>query len=153
MQKHLRSTIQKAVKDALSEYILSAARIVSVSLVFILLFISLFLSQNIAPLYFGVINEDRAAFVTTLRRIEKTREYPYLLGLATRIFGEQIKDGVNLEKTKRKQRIQKLENVLRQNGSARDILLTLSFLYKDDGNLLKSDEYLKQAKSLDPLLK
>lgn len=152
MQKHLRLTLKKAVNDALTEYFFSAARIVFVSLVFIFLFISIFLSQNISSIYFRVMNEDYNSTVSMLRNIDKTKDYPYVLKINTNAFGIKLKDDVNQENLKRRERIKKLETILGKNKNARDVLLALSLLYKEEGNNLKSDEYLRRARALDPLL-
>lgn len=117
-----------------------------VILVSAFLFLNLISSQLISSLYFGFINNDKTATISFLQKIKKLPEYQNVLNMNNNIYGNSVKEEILRQENKKKEVIYNLEQQLIINPKARDVLYSL---YK----LTKDDNYLKQARKVDPMLK
>lgn len=111
---------------------------------------NIFSSQNISPLYFQLAKESRGSVVTFLSTIKNLSDFPALLEINKKIYGDSLENEVFAEKIKRKEKIMDFESSLQKNPDSRDTLYNLYLLYQDDGNETKAGEYLKKAKHIDP---
>lgn len=120
------------------------------------LILALFVGANmlaaevISPLYTLIVKNDKSATAEFLRKIKGTSDFPELLAEAKKTFGPEIITMVDKEALDRRTRINHLEEILKLNPRATGVLLELSALYKKEGELQKSTEYLLLAKELDP---
>jgi tetratricopeptide (TPR) repeat protein len=130
----------------------SFLRIFPFSFVFIFLIINIYFSQNISPLYQEIINNEKEAVISYLKKIKKQPFFKSELKKFTQIFNQPIAKEVFFEDEQRKIKIQKLKEALKKNPKSRDILISLAILYHEDGNERLAKEYFKKAKEIDPNL-
>ncbi|MEN9328475.1 MAG: hypothetical protein RI947_1283 [Candidatus Parcubacteria bacterium] len=107
-------------------------------------------SQTVSPLYYKVINEQPGATVTFLKIIKPLPEYAALLTLNTSLYGRSIEDEIIAPKLEREQLIHQLEESLKRNNEARDVLYSLHVLYRENGAVHKAESYLQRARAVDP---
>jgi len=119
-------------------------------LLFFFLFLNVFFSQNISPLYYSFVTEDKKAAVEFLKSIKNTDYFSEELNKYKNIYGPNIESLVFAQDTQRKQKIINVEAALEKNQKARDVLYDLYLLYSEDGNEIRAQEYLKQAREVDP---
>jgi tetratricopeptide (TPR) repeat protein len=122
------------------------------SFVFIFLLINIYFSQNISPLYQEIVNNEKEAVISYLKKIKKQPFFKSELKKFTQIFNQSIAKEVFFEDEKRKIKIQKLKEALKKNPKSRDILTNLAILYNEDGNDKLAQEYFNKAKEIDPNL-
>lgn len=128
---------------------------------FILGFVlSLFISLNIAAsqnsvpdLYFSFVTENPQAVTETLERTQRLKEYPEILAMQREIYGPTIDEHISSETNSRNEKIKYLESILQNNPESRDILYTLSILYRQNNQDSLSEQYLNRAKAVDPWIK
>jgi len=130
----------------------SFLKIFPFSFVFIFLIINIYLSQNISPLYQEIINNEKEAVISYLKKIKKQSFFKSELKKFTQIFDQSIAKEVFFEDEQRKIKIQKLKEALKKNPKSRDILTNLAILYHEDGNDKLAQEYFNKAKEVDPNL-
>jgi tetratricopeptide (TPR) repeat protein len=126
--------------------------IVLVLLFSLFVIVNIYFSQSVNPLYFQVINEDRRATITFLKKIKELPDFENNYFMNTQIFGEEIQRDLFSENEKRVKRITELESLLKINPKSRDVLYGLSVLYRNNGDTEKADYYLEKAKQIDPLV-
>lgn len=120
------------------------------------LILALFVSANmlaaevVSPLYGLIVKNDKTATAEFLKKIKDSSDFPELLREAKKTFGPEIVTMVDKEALDRRTRINHLEEILKLNPRATGVLLELSSLYKKEGALQKSTEYLLLAQELDP---
>jgi tetratricopeptide (TPR) repeat protein len=119
---------------------------------FLFLLANISYSQNISPLYWKLVNDEKEAVIDYLKKIKPLPFFKTELKKFTNIFGKKIVDDVFFEDEQRKIKIKKLEAVLQKNPKSRDVLYALSKLYQEDGNERLAKEYFKKAKEVDPNL-
>jgi tetratricopeptide (TPR) repeat protein len=119
---------------------------------FLFLLANISYSQNISPLYWKLVNDEKQAVIDYLKKIKPLPFFKTELKKFTTIFGKKIVDDVFFEDEQRKIKIKKLEAVLQKNPKSRDVLYALSKLYQEDGNERLAKEYFKKAKEVDPNL-
>ncbi len=115
----------------------------------------LYLSANIAasqmvhPLYSRLINDDPAAWVTFFK---VTRNEPAIQSYLQDNQGKyrELQDEINKDNSTRVDTILKLEGYLSFNPQAKDVLFAIATLYKETGDMEKSNEYLRRAQAIDP---
>jgi tetratricopeptide (TPR) repeat protein len=122
-------------------------------LILAFLFFNSISSQVISPLYFQFVNKNRQAVVDYLIKIKPLSEFKKILGMNKNIYGKGIENDIFNEEAERKQTIKNLEQLLTKNPKARDVLYRLYLLYKEGGNNLTAEKYLRQAKEVDPSMK
>ena len=130
----------------------SFLKIFTFSFVFIFLIINIYFSQNISSLYQEIINNEKEAVISYLKKIKKQPFFKSELKKFTQIFDQSIAKEVFFEDEQRKIKIQKLKEDLKKNPKSRDILTNLAILYQEDGNDKLAQEYFNKAKEVDPNL-
>jgi len=130
----------------------SFLKIFTFSFVFIFLIINIYFSQNISPLYQAIINNEKEAVISYLKKIKKQPFFKSELKKFTQIFNQSIAKEVFFEDEQRKIKIKKLKEALKKNPKSRDILTNLAILYQEDGNDKLAQEYFNKAKEVDPNL-
>ena len=130
----------------------SFLKIFTFSFVFIFLIINIYFSQNISSLYQEIINNEKEAVISYLKKIKKQPFFKSELKKFTQIFNQSIAKEVFFEDEQRKIKIQKLKEALKKNPKSRDILTNLAILYQEDGNDKLAQEYFNKAKEVDPNL-
>ncbi len=113
---------------------------------------NIFLSQLISPLYFRLINNDKSATITFLTKIKNFPDFSAYLDMNTGVYGDSVKKAVFAKDQQRKEEIKTLEVLLEKNPKSRDLLYDLYLLYHEDGNSAKTEEYLRKAREVDPLI-
>jgi len=124
-------------------------------IIFLLVFLlsNIYSSQKISSLFFSLINNDRKSVIEFLQKIRQMPYFPQQLKYYENIYGPPLKTEVFAEELEREVEITKLEQILEKNHQSRDILYGLFLLYKEKGNSLKAEKYLKLAKEVDPTIK
>jgi len=130
----------------------SFLKIFPFSFVFIFLIINIYFSQNISLLYQKILNNEKEAVISYLKKIKKQPFFKSELKKFTQIFDQSIAKEVFFENEQRKIKIQKLKEALKKNPKSRDILTNLAILYQEDGNDKLAQEYFNKAKEVDPNL-
>ncbi|MBI4974083.1 hypothetical protein HZC27_05745 [Candidatus Roizmanbacteria bacterium] len=120
---------------------------------FVFIMINLVASQNISPLYFQMINDEKRAAATYLTDIRKLPLFSSELLRYKNNYGQEVEREVFKIEEARRKNITKLERALKDNPSSRDLLYNLSILYREAGDDIKAGEYLKLAKEIDPNIK
>ena len=121
--------------------------------IFAFLFLNFAFSQLISPLYLRFVNNDKKATISFLQKIKSLPEYQRILEMNDSIYGQTIREEIFQQENKKKVMTNNLEQQLTINPKARDILYSLYKLYLADGNKKLADDYLRQAKEVDPNLK
>jgi len=121
--------------------------------IFAFLFLNFAFSQLISPLYLRFVNNDKKATISFLQKIKTLSEYQKILEMNNNIYGPTVKEEIFQQENKKKVMTNNLEQQLTINPKARDILYSLYKLYLADGNKKLADDYLRQAKEVDPNLK
>ncbi|MFA6081279.1 MAG: hypothetical protein WC741_02635 [Patescibacteria group bacterium] len=121
-----------------------------VILIFSFLFLNFFLSQSISPVYFQFINNDKAITINFLQKINNLPEYKRILEMNNIIYGSTIKEQIFVKSNIKKVLINNLEQKLTINPKSRDVLYGLYQLYLEEGDKNRANNYLRQAKEVDP---
>lgn len=124
-----------------------------VTSIFAFLFLNLISNQSISPVYFQFINNDKIATVSFLQKINNLPEYKKILEMNNNIYGSIIKEQILAKNNQKKQMINDLEQKLLINPKSRDVLYSLYQLYLEEGSEDRANNYLRQAKEVDPSLK
>lgn len=120
---------------------------------FVFVTLNLAVSQNISPLYFRMINDEKQTVATYLTDIRKLPLFSSELIRYKNKYGQEVEKEVFKIEEARRKNITKLEGALKDNPSSRDLLYNLSVLYHEAGDETKAGEYLKLAKEIDPTTK
>lgn len=140
MEVNIKNTIQK----------LKIFNFLFVILIFAFLFFNLIYSQTISPLYFKFINGDKKSVVSFLQDIKNLTIFNKELNKSKNLFGKGIENDVFRQDIERDNKIKEFEQVLLKNPQSRDILYSLFQLYSEKGDKITANNYLKQAKAIDP---
>lgn len=117
---------------------------------FIFLGVNMFSSQNLSPVFFGLIQNNRKSTVDYLQKIIDTDNFANQIDYFKNIYGNSLKNEVFAAKIKRDKEINKLEQILTKNTQSRDILYSLYLLNKENKNLSIAERYFRKAKQVDP---
>ncbi len=130
-------------------------RLVFIASIFLtfFLFLEIYFSQQISPLFFHLVNNDRKAAVEFLQKIRVLPSFSKQLDYFGNIYGFSLKTEVFSAERAREEKIKKLEQILEKNHQSRDILYSLYLLYKEKGDRFTANKYLKLAKEVDPTIK
>lgn len=127
-----------------------------ISIIFAILTIFLILnilySQNISPLYFTLVSEDKKAVVNFLKKIKLLPDKNYFkdqLAEYKGIYGDSIRDDVFKDDKNRQESIKEMQKLLEKSPNSRDLLYNLYLLEKEEGNKTQSQIYLQKAKEID----
>ena len=113
--------------------------------------VNIYFTQNIASTFFGIVytNHETDA-VIFLKKINRRTSFPDQINYFKTIYDEGIEKKVFFDTLSRRDKIQAYEKLLTKNPQSRDVLLVISRLYLDEGNVKKATDYYKQAKRIDP---
>lgn len=124
------------------------------------LFLNIFLSQLVSPIYFQMMNDNQRATVSYLQSIPiksgSVRSLPQFSTELLRqknIYGNGLVNEIYDKEIKRNELIQNYELLLRKNLLSRDILYSLFLLYDQKGDKKMAQKYLEQARAVDPSIK
>ena len=109
-------------------------------------------SQQISPLYFRQVIDEKNAIVPYLQSVRSLPTFQKDLILYKNLYGKRIEEEVFYNDVLRENKIKDLELLLQKNPSSRDTLYNLYLLYSQAGNEPKALEYLNRAKLIDPAL-
>lgn len=115
--------------------------------------INLVASQNISPLYFLMLSDEKQAVATYLTDIRKLPLFSLELIRYKNKYGSEIEKEVFKIEEERRHTITKLEEALKNNPASRDLLYNLSVLYREAGDEARAEEYLRMAREIDPAVK
>lgn len=144
-KKHRKSTAAVGYRGV--------ATIFLISFLAIFLFFNIFQSQNISPLYFQLVNENKKATIQFLKKIKTLPHFKSFLETAKNIYGNSIENDVFSDEKQKNLMIKNLEQILTINPKPRDVLYGLYLLNNDLGNKIRAEEYLRRAKEVDPMVK
>lgn len=156
---HLKalSGIASAAGDGVKKYFYRKKRVYTIAAIsFVIACMLFFLVINIAASqavpkeYFGLVNNDRNAVVSYLKKIRQLPQFSAELKQYENLDGSDIEQDVFQAELERKEKIKVLERLLEKNPKVPEILYTLSQFYREDGNDAKAQEYLKRAREIDP---
>ena len=150
MKDNIKNQISK-IKN-----IIQRSKILELSIftIFFVFFIfNLISSQMISPLYFQLVSNNKKAIVNFLEKIKILPEFQKILEMNKNIYGKTVEEETFRQENEKKLMINNLEQKLMINPKARDVLYSLYLLYKEKGDNLTAEQYLKQAKEIDPSLK
>lgn len=108
-------------------------------------------SQMINPLYERFVAEEvdaQVAFYKIARNLPEFKDI-YEANAATI---QSLEPEINKDDVTRLDTIRKLETLLEQNPSSRDLLYVISTLYKQSGDELNAQQYREKALQIDPSL-
>lgn len=142
-KSNIKNTVQKLKILKLSIFIVF----------FFFLIFNLISSQVISLLYFQLVSNNKKATVNFLEKIKTFPEFQKILEMNKNIYGKAIEKEVFRRENDKKLLINNLEQILIKNPKARDVLYSLYLLYKERGDNLTAEKYLRQAKEIDPSVK
>jgi len=119
-------------------------------LVFLILILNIISSQSISFIYFKFVNNDKPLTIAFLQKIKTLPEYEKILEMNNNIYGSTVKAEIIRQENTKKDLINNLEQQLTINPKARDVLYSLYQLNLAEGNTTKANNYLRQAKAVDP---
>jgi tetratricopeptide (TPR) repeat protein len=122
-------------------------------LIFVFLFLNFTFSQSISPIYFQFVNSNKSSTVSFLQKIKILPEYQNILEMNNNIYGDSVKGEIFAQENNKKGIINNLEQQLTINPKARDVLYSLYQLYLEEGDKNQANNYLRQAKEVDPDLR
>lgn len=111
------------------------------------------LTQTVSPLYFSLIQDEKAHLVSFLSAIRSLPLFQSKLLLYKNLYGKTVEEQVYAEDKRKNELIHKLEQILKKNPSARDILYSLYLLHSDRENINVANVYLKKAQEIDPVIR
>ncbi len=124
------------------------------------LFLNIFLSRFVSPIYFQMMNDNQKATVSYLQSIlvksGSIRSLPQFSTELLRqknIYGNELENEIYDKEIKQNAMIQNYELLLRKNLLSRDILYSLFLLYDQKGDKKMAQKYLEQSRTVDPLIK
>ena len=114
------------------------------------LFLNIFASQRISPIYFQLINNNRKATVEFLKTIKPHPQFSFYLTTNINNFDHFLENEVFSEQRINEEKIAELKSLLQKNPKSRDIIYKLYLVNKDLGNNQEAEKYLKLAREIDP---
>jgi len=119
-------------------------------LVFLILILNIISSQSISFIYFKFVNNDKPLTIAFLQKIKTLPEYEKILEMNNNINGTTVKAEIIRQENTKKDLINNLKQQLTINPKARDVLYSLYQLNLAEGNTTKANNYLRQARKVDP---
>lgn len=117
------------------------------------LILNIYFSQNLSPVFFNLVNNDKKAVINFLKNIRLSPEFEKQIQYFEDIYGSSIKDDVLEEELHRESEIKKLEQILKKNPQSRDVLYRLYQLHLEKGDNKIAEKYFRLAKKVDPNIK
>ena len=113
--------------------------------------INIISAQQISPLYIGLVNGKRNNLIIFLKKTLTLPQSKRWLRIAKEKYGQQkIEKAVFATQEEQRARIKRLEQILKKNPNARDVLYALSVTYKQLGDDKLATYYFNKAKKVDP---
>lgn len=122
-------------------------------LLVLLLAANLYSSQAMPPLYYRLVDGERAAIPQYLTQIRQLSVFQSELLRYKNTYGLWVENQVFKKEWERNEMIARLEAALQKNPQSRDVLYGLSVLYADRGDSGRAQAYLERARQIDPALK
>lgn len=117
----------------------------------LLVVLNIFTTQNVSPLFSGLVFENqKSAVIGFLRTIKNQPYFKSQLSYFKAVYGEEIESAVFSDTSRRVQLIKQYESLLTHNPKSRNLLIALTTLYLDENNFKKARQYYQKAKSVDP---
>lgn len=116
----------------------------------IFLVLNIYFSQNLSPIFFNLVNNDKKSVIDFLKNIRVSPEFEKQIKYFENIYGLSIRTEVFEEELQRESEIKQLEQILRRNPYSRDVLYRLYQLYLEKGDNKIAQKYLRLAKEIDP---
>lgn len=151
MKKRVQAVIRQTVQQSLIDYAFRTVQFLTLCAMFLLLYFNIVASQLIPPLYFTLF-EDKKATAGFLQAIQSLPEFDEYFAMAKVMYGQSLEDEVYQEARERRQKIDRLEALLQRNAKARDVLYSLSLLYRAEGDRERAEDYLRRAREVDPMI-
>jgi len=117
---------------------------------FLFLITNIYFSQNLSPIFLGLINNDKKSTVEFLKKIKNLNVFDQQLKYYQNFYHQSLKDEVFFEEIVLKNKLKKLEQVLTLNQKSSDVLYRISQVYKQLGDEKKAKDYFLKAKAVDP---
>ncbi|GIW64458.1 MAG: hypothetical protein KatS3mg092_0391 [Patescibacteria group bacterium] len=114
------------------------------------LFLNIVFSQDISPLFLGVVNLNKKDVVIFLEKIKPNNFFTDQLKYFENFYGKSLEKEVFAKENAKKQKIKKLEQILEKNPYSRDVLYQLFQEYQALDDEKKAQEYFLKAKTVDP---
>jgi len=152
MKQHENIKYPAFVKTTAGKQKSKILRFFIVVIILFFLTINIVFSQKISLIYFQIINDDKKAVINFLQKIKTFPEFKKILEMNKNIYGKTIEKETFRQENNKKLMINNLEHILIKNPKARDVLYSLYLLYKEKGDNLTAEKYLKQAKEVDPMI-
>lgn len=119
---------------------------------FLILVINILFSQQFTPLYSALMKQEETSIVTFLKQSKDIPDFAILYPEIKKIY-EENKNEIFADEIQRRTLIEKLEVLLQQNPNSRDVLYSLYLLHDKNGDTQLAQQYLQQAKEIDPGIK
>jgi len=132
--------------------ILKIVRYALLGFLIFFLIINLISSQTISSIFFKFINNDKPSTIAFLQKIKTLPEYEKILEMNNNIYRSTVKAEIIRQENTKKDLINNLKQQLTINPKARDVLYSLYQLNLAEGNTTKANNYLRQARKVDPNL-
>ena len=130
-------------------YLQNVFFVVTAALLTVGLFYNIAAVSQLTPFYAKVTSSDNDSVVYFFKQAKSLSDFYSLLHQIRQTF-KLYENQVFAEERRRQDHIKKLEQLLQQNPNSRDILYSLSVLYKREGLRSKAAEYLQKAREIDP---
>ena len=114
-----------------------------------------FLAANIfavlqtPQIYYDLISQKNGTIVKFFQIVKPLKSYLQLEPEIKKLYHD-YDSLVFQDKYNRQKQIEVLTRILDENPKSRDVLYSLSLLYKAEGDDLRAESYLQQAKMIDP---
>jgi len=152
MKKSMSVLLSQAVQEVFLDYTSSAVKILIAVVILAYLSFNIYESQRASELYFDVIKEKKPAAILFLQKVQTLNSFSYFLKGQSSLYGPSLREDVEKEKIERQEQIQTFLALLKAYPASRDVLYGLSFLYRENGQINKANDYLFRAKEIDPVI-
>lgn len=129
----------------LSQFFLLGAYVVTSMFVTL----NILVSQYIPDQFTAIAQGEMSAILETIREGRVLHQFQPLFGEVKGLMREYDEDIFSQDRDRRST-ISSLEALLFKYPESRDLLVSLSLLYEKEGDIVRSQEYLKRAQLLDP---
>lgn len=137
--------------ESLMSWFTHIAQAVTYGLLFMFLISNILYSQIMPDAYFQLLQGSDDAFISIIKRAKDTQYFTRLLPeIHNTVAGHEA--DIFADTHERKAQIDTLKQTLILNPQSRDVLYALYLLYKQEGDMSRAEEYLDQARQIDPTI-
>jgi len=115
----------------------------------VFLAINIFALSQTPQIYYDLISQKNGTIVKFFQIVKPLKSYLQLEPEIKKLYHD-YDSLVFQDKYNRQKQIEVLTRILDENPKSRDVLYSLSLLYKAEGDDLRAESYLQQAKTIDP---